>query len=56
MIEQYKKLVSEATDLSNQLSDIELQAFNEGSKELFAKYPKLESFSWLQYAPSFNDR
>lgn len=31
------------------------QVFNESIKELFAKHPKLESFSWTQYTPYFND-
>lgn len=29
--------------------------FNEISKGLFDKYPNLESFSWRQYTPYFND-
>ena len=31
------------------------EAFNETAKSLFEKYLKLESFSWRQYTPYFND-
>lgn len=31
------------------------EAFKEASTELFDKHPKLESFSWTQYTPYFND-
>lgn len=30
-------------------------AFEAGAAEIFAKHPKLESFSWRQYTPYFND-
>jgi hypothetical protein len=30
-------------------------AFDEVSKSLFDEFPPLESFSWTQYAPYFND-
>jgi len=30
-------------------------AFQEGVDEVFAKFPKLVSFSWHQYTPHFND-
>lgn len=29
--------------------------FNTFAKEIFEKHPKLESFSWYQYTPYFND-
>jgi hypothetical protein len=29
--------------------------FTEGTKELFEKYPTMESFGWRQYTPYFND-
>lgn len=29
--------------------------FDEAAKEIFAKHPTVESFSWRQYTPYFND-
>lgn len=29
--------------------------FNEAVKDLFAEHPEMESFSWAQYTPYFND-
>ena len=31
------------------------EAFLEASNEVFNKYPNIESFSWTQYTPYFND-
>lgn len=45
---QLRKLKKEINELSN-------DAFTEFIKVLFTKNPKLESFSWTQYTPYFND-
>lgn len=42
------KLKSEALNISNEV-------FVEWSRELFDRYGRLESFSWNQYTPYFND-
>lgn len=48
--------------LHKQIADLKVEAliqskkhFKEASEELFIKYPELESFSWRQYTPYFND-
>ena len=48
MAEKIKKLNEE---LKGQFSE----ALKEGANELFSKYPDLESFSWRQFTPYFND-
>ena len=38
-----------------QANAIVKEAFLEASNEVFNKYPNIESFSWTQYTPYFND-
>ena len=38
-----------------QANAIVKEAFLEASNEVFKKYPNVESFSWTQYTPYFND-
>jgi hypothetical protein len=38
-----------------QVNAIVKEAFLEASNEVFNKYPNIESFSWTQYTPYFND-
>lgn len=38
-----------------QANAIVKEAFLEASNEVFKKYPNIESFSWTQYTPYFND-
>ena len=38
-----------------QANAIVKEAFLEASNEVFNKYPNIESFSWPQYTPYFND-
>jgi hypothetical protein len=57
------KLTSEKLEtLKAQLRELKLQfmtesqrLFSEAATELFDKYPTIESFSWTQYTPYFND-
>lgn len=48
--------------IKNQINELKVQAqkqaqefFNQGCQELFRNNPDLESFSWRQYTPYFND-
>lgn len=54
--------MSDYTQIKEQMKQLKQQQleaakgfFNQYSKELFDKYPKLNSFGWVQYTPWFND-
>ncbi len=56
------KKVVDYSDLKKKMTALREQMQNEGerflkeeSNRIFSKYPKLESFSWIQYTPYFND-
>lgn len=57
--EQQRPLLEQMAEiqksLKEQLADIGAKYFREASKQLFDAYPKLESFTWAQYTPYFND-
>jgi hypothetical protein len=42
-------------ELAKQMQDAAKEYFNEHSKAIFDKWPKLEWFAWTQYTPHFND-
>jgi hypothetical protein len=42
-------------DLRAKLNDKLKATLTFGSAELFEEFPELESFSWTQYTPYFND-
>jgi hypothetical protein len=42
-------------ELRSQIVEESKAWFSEQSKALFAKHPKMQSFSWRQYTPYFND-
>lgn len=42
-------------EAQKELAEKSKAAFGEVCKEIFKKYPKMESFSWHQYTPYFND-
>ncbi len=42
-------------ELQKELDAINQEIFADMSKELFAKFPSLDSFTWTQYTPYFND-
>jgi hypothetical protein len=48
-------LLAEYKKARQELKKLFEKTFVEGSKELFEKYPKMDSFGWPQYAPHFND-
>ncbi len=55
MFSKYQELIAQTNKLQEELAEIEVAAFDEGAKEIFQKHPELNTFSWIQYAPSFND-
>ena len=49
--DELKKIKKNRKSLADQVRDL----FQEGTKEIFDKYPELRSFGWNQYTPSFCD-
>lgn len=41
--------------MKEELKALGERLFQEGSQEIFTKYPEVKSFSWTQYTPYFND-
>jgi len=52
---QLQQIRDQRNALSKQIHEQGKELFNESARGLFAKHPKLESFSWTQYTPYFND-
>ena len=50
-----RKLNQEIEAKKQELKKQSETLFRESVKEIFTKYPTLESFSWTQYTPYFND-
>lgn len=53
--EKMKELLERKEALNKEISAISQTVFAESSTELFNKHPLLQSFSWTQYTPYFND-
>jgi hypothetical protein len=54
-IDDFKKLKAEQLKLREEAKVKAKEIFASASKALFAEYADLESFSWTQYTPYFND-
>ena len=46
---------SEVYNLKDEIFNLSKDVFEDGCKNIFEKYPKIESFGWNQYTPYFND-
>ena len=55
MKEEMQKIRAERESLSQKIHAMAGVVFAEEAKILFEAHPKLESFSWTQYTPYFND-
>lgn len=62
MLQNVKQIKTKLNEIQKQIEKLEKQAHKESSKliakgfkEIFKKHPELESFSWTQYTPYFND-
>jgi len=55
ILDDYKKKLKDHQQAGEQLRKEGQSIFEAAAKELFAKYPSLESFSWTQWTPYFND-
>lgn len=53
--DKYKQFKKTYEDARKALSKQAGQAFKEMAKEIFDKYPNMESFSWQEYTDYFND-
>lgn len=54
-IEKLTKMNEDFIQAQKELAEKSREVFKEVSQELFETYKKLESFSWTQYTPYFND-
>jgi len=52
---KFEELKAKRTELYKQIAEESKIVFAQESKQLFERHPKLESFSWNQYTPYFND-
>lgn len=55
MFEELKKMNAELEELQKAHLEKSKVLFTDVSKKLFEKHPALESYSWRQYTPYFND-
>lgn len=55
MTSRYEELKAQRDILRTQLQDAAKAHFTELAASVFAEHPVLESFSWTQYTPYFND-
>jgi len=53
--ESMAELRQKREELRKQILEQAKSAFNEEAKGLFAQFPDMESFSWSQYTPYWND-
>lgn len=53
--ERMAALKAQMNELKKQYRDASKEAFYDAAKELFEENPAMESFSWHQYTPYFND-
>lgn len=54
-LQQLEKIEIEIRNLKKQKMKISEEVFNEFTKSIFKDNPELESFSWFQYTPYFNE-
>ncbi len=52
---RFAELKKKIKGLKDQIRQTSKDFFQEFSKELFKKWPTMDSFSWVQYTPHFND-
>jgi hypothetical protein len=50
-----KEIQAELDRLKKEYSKTASEVLEEGFKDIFAKYPEVETISWTQYTPYFND-
>lgn len=54
-LKSLSELRKQISGLKNQINEQSYEIFTDFRKEIFRKYPQLESFGWSQYTPYFND-
>ncbi len=55
LIEEYKGLQKKIESMKKEFTKASAAVFASEAQQLFEKFPKLDSFSWTQYTPYFND-
>lgn len=53
--DKIRKLHKQVSKLQNEITKESKKAFKQMTKNVFKQYPELDSFSWQQYTPYFND-
>ena len=54
-MDKYMAAKQKMNEMKEEAKKVAQVAFRESALELFEKHPELESFSWSQYTPYFND-
>ena len=54
-LQELKESQNQISNLKKEVVEKSSTILEEFSKEIFLKYPELESFGWTQYTPYFND-
>src|SRR4051794_19743146 len=55
LLEAQKEIHQKMEAMKAELKTIGERLFKEGSQDIFDMFPELQSFSWTQYTPYFND-
>ena len=55
LAEAQNKIQTKMAEMQKELFEVGRQLFEEGSRDIFVKYPEVADFSWTQYTPYFND-
>lgn len=55
MDKKYQELRAKITEVRKTMKDMAKGLFNEISAEIFKENPNLQSFSWIEYTPYWND-
>lgn len=53
--DKYKAAMEIASKALQDAHSVAREAFTEGTREIFQRFPKLQAFRWRQYTPYFND-
>lgn len=53
--EAQRQIQEKMAAMKEELKTLGEKLFKEGAQDIFDAYPQLESFSWIQYTPFFND-
>lgn len=55
VLKKKKELQAELEGVNKTFTKLAEKAFKNWTKDIFSRYPALDSIQWIQYTPSFND-